>query len=161
LDFGFSADPCALVAMYAYENTIHFDEVIYRTGLTNSDLSTLMKSSGIGQHSRIVADSAEPKSIEDLYRAGWNIHPAKKGPDSIRFGIDAMLSKTIAVTPRSSNLLKEFYSYSWKQDKNGKYLPEPIDAYNHGIDAARYATLDFIRGKTNVPRNNIRGVLGI
>jgi phage terminase large subunit len=161
LDFGFSSDPAALIAVYTYDNTIHFDEVIYQTGLTNSDLSNIMKSKAIGNFSRIIADSAEPKSIEDLHRSGWNIHPAKKGPDSIRFGIDAMLSKRIAVTPESSNLLKEFFSYSWKQDKNGKYLPEPIDAFNHGLDAARYCTLDLIRGGMSVPKNNLRGALGI
>lgn len=161
LDFGFSSDPAALVALYTYDNVIHFDEIVYRTGLTNPDLSALMKDCGISKHARIIADSAEPKSIEELHRAGWNVHPAKKGPDSIRFGIDAMMSKSIAVTPRSSNLIKEFFSYSWRQDKNGKYLPEPVDAFNHAIDAARYCSMDLIRGQMNVPKTNVRHSLGI
>jgi len=97
-----------------------------------------MKGLSIPTTAFIVADSSEPKSIEDLHRSGWNIHPAKKGPDSIRFGLDWMMSRRIFITPESRNLMKEFYSYTWKQDKNGKWLPEPVDAFNHGIDAARY-----------------------
>lgn len=161
LDFGYSADPCALIAVWQSGNDVWFDEIIYQTGLTNSDLSAKMKAAGIGAYARIVADSAEPKSIEDLHRAGWNVHPCKKGPDSIRFGIDCMSSKNIHITPESKNLQKEFYSYTWKQDKNGKYLPEPVDAYNHGIDACRYMTIDMTKKPSSVPTRNIRGSLGI
>lgn len=151
LDFGFSSDPAALIDVFTRGDEIYFDEVIYQTGLTNADLSTVMKSNGVDRYSKIIGDSAEPKSIEDLHRAGWNIHPAKKGPDSVRFGLDFMMSKKLFITPKSKNLLKEFYSYTWRQDKNGKWLPEPVDAFNHGIDAARYVCLDMARGLATVP----------
>lgn len=155
-DFGFSSDPAAVVAVWQRGEEIYLDEIIYQTGLTNTDLSNLMKSNGIRTIDKIVADSAEPKSIEDLFRAGWNVHPAKKGPDSIRFGLDFMMSKKLFITPTSRNLLKEFYSYTWRQDKNGKWLPEPVDAFNHGIDAARYLCMDINKGKLSVPTSNIR-----
>jgi phage terminase large subunit len=138
LDFGFSSDPAVLVEVWETDDARYFDEVIYRTGLTNPDLSTLMKECGISKYAEIIADSAEPKSIEELHRMGWNVKPCVKGADSIRFGINAMKAKKIFVTPRSSNLHREFSSYSWKQDKNGNWLPEPIDMFNHGIDAIRY-----------------------
>jgi phage terminase large subunit len=140
LDFGFSSDPAVLVGVYETDDARYYDEVVYRTGLTNPDLSGLMKECGIEQYAEIIADSAEPKSIEELHRMGWNVKPCVKGPDSIRFGINAMKTKKIFITPRSSNLHREFSSYSWKQDKNGNWLPEPIDMFNHGIDAARYRT---------------------
>lgn len=161
LDFGFSQDPCSLIAIYSLGNALYFDELIYKTGLTNSDLSREIKNLGVSQYSRIIADSAEPKSIEDLHRAGWNVHPAKKGPDSIRFGLTWMMSKELNITPRSSNLQKEFYAYSWKKDKNGKMLPEPEDNWNHGIDACRYFCMDIAKGKASVPTKNIRAAMGI
>ena len=161
LDFGFSADPCALIALWTDGDDYYFDEVIYQTGLTNTDLSNKMKSAQVGNYAKIIADSVEPKSIEDLHRAGWNVHPCKKGPDSIRFGLDFMMSKKIKITPTSKNLQKEFYSYTWKQDKNGKYLPEPVDSYNHGIDAARYLCMDIARKPATVSTTNIRGAIGM
>jgi len=93
LDFGFSSDPAALIEVWQRGDELYLDERVYQTGLTNTDLSNEMKRIGIDRYAKIIADSAEPKSIEDLHRAGWNVHPAKKGPDSIRFGLDFMLSK--------------------------------------------------------------------
>jgi phage terminase large subunit len=161
LDFGFSQDPAVLIGVYMAGDELYLDEVIYRTGMTNADLSREMKAQGVGQYARITADSAEPKSIEELHRMGWNVHPAKKGPDSIRFGLNWMLSKKICLTPGSTNLQKEFYSYSWKKDKNGKMLPEPEDNWNHGIDAARYKCLELARGGLSAPTRDIRGAIGI
>ena len=145
LDFGFSSDPAALIDVWVRGEEIYLDEKIYRTGLTNPDLSGLMRGLEVSTMAFIVADSSEPKSIEDLHRAGWNIHPAKKGPDSIRFGLDFMMSRKLFITPESRNLIKEFYSYTWKQDKNGQWLPEPVDAFNHGIDAVRYLCMHMAR----------------
>jgi len=151
MDFGFSSDELAMVALWVRGDEIYLDEMIYQTGLTNSDIMRKLKSMNINQHARIVADSAEPKSIEELYRAGFNIHPCKKGPDSIRYGIDLMQSKQIFITPQSRNIQKEFYSYTWKQDKNGRYLPEPVDCLNHAIDASRYVVTDMIKAYTATP----------
>jgi phage terminase large subunit len=102
----------------------------------------MMKSIGLSLNDEIVADSAEPKSIEELYRMRFNIHPCKKGADSVRNGINAMKEYKLHVTPNSVNLQREFSSYSWKQDKNGNWLREPVDFYNHGIDAI----LDYNEG---------------
>jgi phage terminase large subunit len=98
----------------------------------------LMEEQGMSKLDEIIADSAEPKSIEDIYRQGWNIWPAVKGPDSINAGINKMKEyKMLHITPDSVNLQKEFYAYSWKKNKEGQGLPVPVDAFNHGIDACR------------------------
>lgn len=138
LDWGFANDPTVLVEIFETPGAYYYDELLYRTGLTNPEISGYFKELGISRYAEIIADSAEPKSIEELYRLGWNIHPSRKGADSVRAGINVMLSKKQIVTPRSGNLKREFSSYTWKQDKNGQWLREPIDMFNHGIDASRY-----------------------
>jgi len=138
LDFGYTNDPTAMVQVFETPDAYYYDEIIYRTGLTNPEISAAMKDSGISRYDDIIADSAEPKSIEELHRMGWNIKPCVKGADSVRHGITTMRSKKQYLTPRSSNLQREFSSYSWKQDKNGRWLDAPIDMFNHGIDAIRY-----------------------
>jgi len=138
LDFGYSNDPTALVAVYRLGDELWYDEIIYQTGLTNQDLTALMKDCGVNRYDEIIADSAEPKSIEEIHRAGFNVHACVKGADSIRNGINAMKQFRQHITPRSVNLQREFSSYSWKQDKNGTWLNMPIDMWNHGIDAIRY-----------------------
>lgn len=139
LDFGYASDPTALVAVYISGEDIWLDEIIYQSGLTNPQISQLMGSNGVDGYAEIIADCAEPKSIEELAMMGWQaIKPAMKGPDSIRNGIGMMQSKRLHITPRSYNLRKEFSSYSWSKDRNGRELPVPVDLWNHGIDAARY-----------------------
>jgi len=138
LDWGYSNDPTALIAVWKRGKEIWLDEIIYQTGLTNQELGALMREHKITLSDEIIADSAEPKSIQEIYTQRFNIHPCKKGADSIRNGINAMKEYKINITPRSVNLQREFSSYSWKQDKNGIWLNVPIDMFNHGIDAARY-----------------------
>jgi len=138
LDWGFTNDPTAVIGVYELDDSVYLDEVLYQTGLTNQDLGLLLKDAGIGRYDEIIADSAEPKSIEELYRQGFNVHPCAKGADSVRSGISHMKSKRIFVTPRSVNVQREMSSYSWRQDKNGTSLAEPVDDFNHAIDAARY-----------------------
>lgn len=140
LDFGFSTDSTALVKVIETPEAFYVDELIYRTGLLNRDIVRLMEQLGIRKdYDEIIADSAEPKSIQELHNAGFNVKPAKKGADSIRVGIDKLQSKPIYVTKRSTNLIKEFRNYCWAVDKDGKPTNKPIDAYNHGVDACRYA----------------------
>ena len=86
----------------------------------------------------IVADSAEPKSIEEIRRDGWHIKPAEKGPDSVNQGIDAIKRYPIRVHAGSKDLIEEFSSYTWKEDRDGNTTNKPIDKFNHGIDAGRY-----------------------
>jgi phage terminase large subunit len=113
-------------------------ELLYESALTNGDISARMESLGISKQSEIVCDSAEPKSIEELYRLGWNVHPAIKGADSIIHGIDTLKRYKLNVCGNSTNLARELRAYRWKTDRNGKALNVPIDTDNHLIDALRY-----------------------
>jgi phage terminase large subunit len=142
LDFGFSNDPTALVALYSQSGELIIDELIYDRGLLNIRISDLMRELGV--NGRIVADSAEPKSIAELSAYGWQIEGAKKGPDSIRQSINTLKRYKINVTQRSSNLKKELNGYKWKQNKDGKLDNEPVDFLNHAIDALRYASLNIL-----------------
>jgi phage terminase large subunit len=135
LDFGFSNDPSSLIAVFQWNDKIICDERIYATGLLNTDIIRLMTQD---KRLPIWADSAEPKSIEEIRRAGFNIKSVEKGKDSIVYGISVLQDKEILVTKPSINLIKELRSYSWDKDKAGKKLNKPIDDFNHAIDALRY-----------------------
>ena len=138
LDFGYTNDPTSLIRGALHSGELFFDEYLYETGLINSDLDGKMRVFDVG-HKDIIADSADPKSIEDLRRKGWNIRGAVKGQNSILTGIDLMKQYKINVTARSVNMIKEFRNYSWKIDKaTGKHINEPGDLFNHALDAARY-----------------------
>jgi phage terminase large subunit len=154
LDFGYSNDPTALIEVWERGDDIWLRERIYETGLTNQDIAFMMKEIEINNHTDIIADSAEPKSIEEIYRLHWNIRACVKGADSIRNGIMAMKAKKLHLESDSVNLHREFSSYSWKQDKNGIRLQAPIDMFNHGIDAARY----FISSRPNPVRAGPSGL---
>ena len=142
LDWGFSNDPTALVAVYRRGDDLFVHELLYHRGLTNSDIATRLKEFGITRAWEIVADSAEPKSIEEIYRLGFNIKPASKGPDSVRQGIDIVKRFNLHVTKDSVNLIKELRSYTWATDKEGRDTGVPIDSYNHACDALRYVALN-------------------
>ena len=137
LDFGYTNDPTALIACYQIDNELIFDEVIYKTGLLNSDIRDLFKNYQIGNNI-VYADSAEPKSIDELRRYGYYVKPVEKGRDSINYGIDILQQQPFKVTSRSTNLIKELRSYTWDKDRAGTTLNKPIDAFNHAIDAMRY-----------------------
>lgn len=148
LDFGFANDPAALVGVYRYNGQVIVDEMIYRTELTNHDLDREMKKLGVSKTKTIYADSAEPKSIEELKRLGWSIRPTKKGADSIKFGIDVIQSLgTFRVTKKSLNLIKEFRNYVWDKDRFGNTSRKPVDKWNHGIDSFRYFAMMRLRKK--------------
>ena len=145
LDWGFSNDPTALVAIYRQGDCLLIQELLYSTGLTNQDIADKLRSLGITRAWEIVADSAEPKSIEEIYRLGFNIKPAEKGPDSVRNGIDILKRYKLQVTKDSTNLIKELRSYTWATDKEGKNTGIPIDSFNHACDAMRYVALNKLR----------------
>ncbi len=134
LDFGYSNDPASLVRVIKHNKTLWVKELIYLKGLTNEDLSNKMIELGISKKDLIIADSAEPKSIEQLKRLGWNIKGASKGPDSIRIGINKIQEHNVIVDRDSVNLINEYQNYAWYKD-TGK----PIDNFNHAMDAFRYA----------------------
>ena len=142
LDWGYTNDPTAVVAVYKRGSAILLHELIYSSGLTNQDIADHLRKLGIGRSWPIIADSAEPKSIEEVHRLGFNIHPATKGADSIRNSIDILKRQPILVTRESTNLIKELRNYTWDTDKTGASLGVPIDRYNHAIDAVRYVALN-------------------
>ena len=143
LDFGFSADPTSLVKVYKHDLDLYVDELIYEKGLTNQDIAHKIKDLGIDRSIEIYADSAEPKSIEEIFRMGGiNIKPAKKGADSIRIGIDVLKRHKLNITKRSINAIKEFRNYKWIKNKNNEITNKPIDAFNHAVDAVRYVALN-------------------
>jgi phage terminase large subunit len=141
LDFGYSADPTAIIEIYTYNNQRILNEKAYQTKMLNSDIAKILPVSV-----PIVADSAEPKSIEEIRRQkhGILIKGATKGKDSINYGIDVMQRQDYLVTKSSTNLIKELRSYCWDTDKTGKRLNKPIDTFNHGIDAIRYHEMDTL-----------------
>lgn len=137
LDFGYTNDPTSLVSLYKWNNAYIFDEVIYQKKLLNSDISNLLNTHDVS--GMIYADSAEPKSIAELNHYRHRVYPVSKGRDSIVYGINLINQSEIYVTARSKNLIKELSNYIWMKDKEGNTLNKPIDAFNHAIDAARYA----------------------
>lgn len=137
LDFGYSNDPTCLVQIMKHNRKIYLKELIYQKGLSNSSLAALIKSHGITTE-RIFADSAEPKTIDDLCAYGLNVHPALKGPDSVRSGINKIKEFLTYVTEDSLNGWHEQKNYQWHLGKNGKPTNEPRDAFNHFMDAVRY-----------------------
>jgi len=128
-----------------YNGAYYLNEILYEKGLTNADIAVRIADLK-GQE--IIADSAEPKSIEELRRRGFRIRACQKGRDSIRNGIDKMQQKPIFVTNNSVNLIKEFRGYVWETDKTGQATGNPIDNFNHLIDAARYTISEKERARS-------------
>ena len=148
LDFGFSRDPTAMVKVALYDNCIYVQELIYETGLTTDDIDNIMTELGVSKSVTIHADSSEPRLIHELYNKGWYIKGVTKGADSVRAGINKLKRFKICITRDSTNLIKEFRNYKWKE-KDGKSIGVPIDMWNHGVDALRYATIDLKAGSTS------------
>lgn len=144
-DFGYTNDPTTVTALYQEWDNIYFDEILYKTGLTNQDIVKEYANNWINKNDVIVADSAEPKSIEEIYRCGYNIHPAEKWPDSIKYWIDVIKQYNIHITSRSWNLKRELRTYTRKKDKNWISLNVPIDSNNHMIDWIRYISVKALK----------------
>lgn len=134
-DFGYNVQS-ALVSVEIYEGGIYIDEMIYETKLTTGDLVEKYKGLGFTRSNEIFCDNAEPKTIEELRRAGYNAKPADK---DVTEGIRKVKSMPLFITERSTNILKEIKSYKWKTDKDGKVLDEPVKFMDHAMDAIRYA----------------------
>lgn len=142
LDFGFTNDPTAGLDVYRVENDLYVVETLYQTGLTNPDIYRLLE-----KNHRHIADSAEPKSIEELKRMGLKVEGATKGPDSITSSIDIL--KRFNINLIGHNLVKEFKSYKWKVDKRtNEPTNEPVDFMNHLIDALRYVALAKLKERS-------------
>jgi phage terminase large subunit len=139
MDFGYSNDPTTLVECRYYAGGLYVKQHIYCKGLTNPDISDELVRIGHSPNECIYADAAEPKSIEELNRLGWWVKAAPKGPDSVLNGIDGIKRYPVHIHTNSKDVIGEFSSYTWAKDRNGRATNKPIDAFNHSIDALRYA----------------------
>jgi phage terminase large subunit len=146
LDFGYTNDPTAVVRVLITGEAIYMDEVLYQRGLTNREIADALIGK-LHDYDEIFADSAEPKSIDDIFSMGLNIKPAIKG--EINWGIDVMKRYQLCITKHSLNLIKEFRNYTWAVNKNGEPIGKPIDTFNHGIDAVRYAVTNRLQAMTD------------
>ena len=154
LDFWYTNDPTACIWVYIFNNSLILDEEIYETWLTNTYVNEKTRKKSIvwkfedleiNKKEEIIWDSAEPKSIEEIYNYWYNIVPAKKWKDSVIFWIEILKQYDIFITAWSWNLQKEFRKYTRKLDKENKPLNEPIDDFNHWIDATRYVWLNKLK----------------
>ena len=137
LDWGYSLDPTAIVAVYYHNGGYILDEVTYQKGLSNKEVADILKNQ---EAKIIIADSAEPKSIDEVRSFGLGIIAGKKGKDSVKFGIHLVQDQRISVTKRSINLIREFRNYLWQRDrKTDKIINEPEGGLDHLLDALRYA----------------------
>lgn len=146
MDFGFVNDPTTLVAVYKWRQNLYFEELLYKKGLVTSDIINELKALHV-ERNPIWGDSAESRLIEEIYRAGINIKPVKKGKDSIRMGIDIMHQHKLHIIKSSMNIVKEFGEYVWTVDKNGNFENIPVDYSNHAIDAIRYVCMEQLNQK--------------
>lgn len=151
LDFGYTNDPTAAIGIYNWNGKRIVNEIVYRTGMVNSDIAKILPSGVV-----IYADSSEPKSIEEIRRYGKTIKGVTKGKDSINYGIDVMQRQEYLVTKSSTNLIKELRSYCWDVDKQGVRMNKPIDHFNHAIDALRYHEMEALGLKSNYGQYAIR-----
>lgn len=154
LDFGFTNDPTAIVDVYKYDGKLWLDELCYQRGMTNDKIAELLR----GKDGTTVADSAEMKSITEIYNYGIRkIEPAQKGADSVRAGIDILRRYELMVTKRSLNLIYELRNYKWKDNKiTGETMNEPVDKFNHLLDAVRYVALNKLSEKPIIKRPRAR-----
>lgn len=151
MDFGYTNDPTAAIDVYICDNELWLDEVCYRTEMLASEIAQVHKEANreCGMNVEIISESADPRLIDEIANAGLDIKPVKKFQGSIMAGINKMQEMSIFVTNRSTNLIKEFRNYTYRQNKEEKWLNEPIDMYNHGIDAVRYVVLEKILGQNS------------
>lgn len=157
LDFGYAQDPTAIVKCGIIGDRMYLDEQCYRTHMLASDIIRVLKEVGL----HVYADSADPRLIQEIANAGIIIYPADKYKGSIMGGLTKMMEYRLCVTRRSANLIKELKNYVYDQDKDGRFINEPIDAYNHCIDGIRYYTLGRILGKVLIRKNYSKEDLGL
>ena len=138
IDYGYSNDPTAVVLVFRQKDKLYIHEVLFRKGMTNSDIVDYLKEKGYGQV-MAYGDSAEPKSIEEMKRLGMFIKPAIKGQGSINAGISLLKEYDIFVSNESDNIKREYHNYYWEELKDGTIINKPRDKENHTMDSIRYA----------------------
>lgn len=148
VDFGYSNDPTAIVAVYYYNGGYILDEVTYKKELSNKQIADIILNQS-NVPTLTIADSAEPKSIAEIASYGVMILPCEKGADSIRNGIATVQDQRISMTSRSANLINEYRNYLWRTDKDGKFLNPPIpeSGRDHALDASRYKIVSLVKNQ--------------
>lgn len=149
LDFGYSNDPTSIIAIYYYNGGYILDEITYQKGLSNKQIADILNNL---ERRLVIADSAEPKSIDELKSYGVNVIPCQKGPGSINQGIQYVQEQRISMTKRSLNLIREYRNYLYKTDKDGKILNEPDGGFDHTMDAVRYG-MESLKPRTKTTIN--------
>lgn len=144
MDFGYSNDQTAIVEVCFWHNRMYLDEICYKTHMLTDEIIKTLK--GIEWEPEIISESADPRLVDEIYNAGVNIRKVTKYAGSIQAGIMKMQQYEMYVTKRSVNLIKELRNYTYKQDKEGNFTNQPIDCYNHLLDAIRYVVLEKILG---------------
>ena len=147
LDFGYTNDPTAIVALYKHNEGFIVDQVLYRNGMPNREIANMLLASEY-RDALVIADSAEPKSIDEIKGYGINIIGAEKKRDSVNQGIQFIQNQKIEITRRSVEMLREYNEYLWQTDKNGRIINEPSPVFNHAMDALRYAISGYF---SNLP----------
>lgn len=142
IDFGFTNDPTAIVDIRLSGGELWIDELLYTTGYDNLMIAAHLELCKVPKDTPIVADSAEPKSISEIRSKGWKVEPALKGKDSVTNGIQILNRYKKHLTNNSTNIIKEYRNYRWREDEFGNSTNTPMDKYNHSIDAQRYVCLN-------------------
>jgi phage terminase large subunit len=159
LDFGYSIDPTVILAIYSYNGMYILDEVIYQKGLSNKTIADILINR---ERCLVVADSSEPKSIDEIHSYGINIIGAKKGQGSVNQGIQWVQELKIGLTRRSINTRSAYLNYKWAVDKDEKVLNVPDDSvheWSNSMDAARYGLDSFRPLESNYVAGDVGGVL--
>lgn len=165
IDFGYSNDPTAIVAIYRYNGSLLLDELSYMKGLSNKQIADIV----LNQEAKAlaVADSSEPKSIDEIRLYGVSIVGAEKGKDSVSYGIQLVQDQPISVTKRSVNIIREYRNYLWETDRDGKILNVPEHEFSHSMDAIRYGVASMFKRKdfatvhyssSSLPMSNVTSV---
>lgn len=148
IDYGFTNDPTAIVMVGIRGDDLFVDEIVYNTEMLTSDIIKTLRPY---KDYKIISESADPRLIQEIHRANYNIHPVRKYSGSIDAGINKMKEYRIHITKSSINIIKEFKNYTYAQNKDGKFINQPIDAFNHSIDAIRYVILNEVLGGIKKP----------
>lgn len=153
IDFGYSNDPTAIIGIYRYNGGYIFDEIMFRKGLSNKQIADVILNQPVEALS--IADSAEPKSIDEIASYGVMIIGAEKGKDSICNGIQKVQGERVSITRRSQNILKEYMNYLWETDKLGKIINVPEAGFDHAMDAVRYGMTSLIKDAGEPDENEL------
>ena len=156
VDFGYTNDPCAIVAVYQYNGGYILDEVAYQHRLMNSEIAGILKNL---PRAVVVADSAEPKSIDEISIQGITMLPSQKGPGSVNQGIQKVQDQRISVTKKSINVIKEYRNYLWDKDRDDKIINKPTNFNNHAMDAIRYALETLLKNYGKRKQPSVKGRL--